>query len=56
MCCIVLKYFYLCDVIRENRFSISQKSIAMNKLIFAKIFTTPTPAGEGWGEVKTLKP
>ena len=56
MCCIVLKYLYLCGVIGENRFSISQKSIAMNKLIFAKIFATPSPAGEGWGGVKTLKP
>jgi hypothetical protein len=56
MCCIVLKCFYLCDVIEENRFSISQKSIAMNKLFFVKIFATPSPAGEGWGEAKTLKP
>ena len=56
MCCIVLKCFYLCDVIGENRFSISQKSIAMNKLFFVKIFATPSPAGEGWGEAKTLKP
>jgi hypothetical protein len=56
MCCIVLKTYYLCDVIEKNRIDLSQKSIAMNKLFFAKIFTTPFSAGEGCSEVKTLKP
>ena len=29
MCCIVLKCYYLCDVIEKNRIDLSQKSIAM---------------------------
>jgi len=55
MCCIVLKSYYLCDVIEKNRIDLSQKSIAMNKLFFAKIFTTSFPAGKDRSEVKTLK-
>jgi len=30
MCCIVLKLYYLCDVIGKNRITLSQQSIAMN--------------------------
>ncbi len=72
MCCIVLKYCYLCVRKREKRKSEVRKvpdfnhsfyyksqllkSIAMNKLFFAKFFTIPPGLENGESEIKTLKP
>ena len=56
MCCIVLKCYYLCDVIGINRISTSQKSIAMNKLFSEKNLTTNSYKKEYGSEIKITKP
>ena len=71
MCCIVLNYYYLCVrkqdlwLIKVKKFRTLNtslprlallKSIAMNKLFFAKTFITPSPYRGDWCEAKTLKP
>jgi hypothetical protein len=57
MCCIVLKCYYLCDVIEKHRINLSPQSIAMNKQIFSQRSSQQPLLQRGYkSEVKLTKP